>query len=277
MSLYPMCVLHSEKTSDSACITATLALLPLLIVHLRTRPPRTQSSPSYDSQAPSNFVTIKNEPPEQTSGIEEQRNEHSRKEEGFGEGKVHRSPSESQNINKKRKRSPSPSSDTKAWVKVDPAIESKEAAPHVKEIPLTTSTSYIDSKLATHYLDLFQHHVGSRNPKHNLPAFLLKIETPDPSEQDLMLLYAMLALGTTFSQASTRVADGRLFSGLARQAMVEADDGRWGCEVCQTRLMLASYYFACEQDGEAWNMVADGLPSAVSMGERDAKEGKGIG
>lgn len=250
--------------------------IDLLITYLRNRYPRIQCSPSYDFQAPPKFVTIKNEPAEQSPDLDTKRDPSLQVQVSDTTKPLDRFQSRRQSYNQKRRCSASPfirtrpNADLNLEVKREPATTTGE--------PNSNEPFAVDPETASHYLNLFQHYVADRSHGHDPKASHIvqsKIKGA-VFQQSLMVLYAMLALGTVFAQSSESEVDGRLLSDLARQAMLEAD-GESGCETCQTRLMLVSYYLASDQPSEAWDLVTSGLPGAPALTSLTGRQVEGIG
>ena len=248
----------------------------LLIAYLRHRYPRIQCSPSYDFQAPPKLLTIKNEPAERSPDLDTKRDPSLQGQVSDVTKPLGRIQSRRQSFNQKRRCSASP--DVRTGSKADLILE-------LKREPATTSGESdpiepfaVDPETASHYLNLFQHYVADRSDGHDPKASHIvqsKIERA-VSQPSLMVLYAMLALGTVFAQSSESEVDGRLLSDLARRAMLEAD-GESGCVTCQTRLLLVSYYLASDQPSEAWDLVTSRLPSASALASLIGQQVKGIG
>lgn len=130
-----------------------------------------------------------------------------------------------------------------------------------------------DPRLTKHLLDLYFLHAGRATygmfPRR---AFVSWAERSHVKSQDqLMALYAVLALGSLFSEDPEKRALGKRFAGVASYA-AEKRFGRFTLQLCQTRLMLALYYFARGKSQEAWDFCGAGL-RAISALKLNTEEG----
>lgn len=101
--------------------------------------------------------------------------------------------------------------------------------------------------------------------------FLSWVETNRDKNQDhLMLLYAVLAMGSVFSNDPEKKALGKRFISVASYA-AEKRFGRFSLQLCQTRLMLALCCFARGKSQEAWDYCGTGLRalSALKLNTED--------
>ncbi|KAF1941052.1 hypothetical protein EJ02DRAFT_211177 [Clathrospora elynae] len=130
-----------------------------------------------------------------------------------------------------------------------------------------------DPRLTMHLLDLYFLHAGRvtygmfpRRP------FLAWVETNHEKTQDnLMLLYSVLAVGSLFSTDPDKRALGKKFASFASHA-AEKRFGKFSLQLCQTRLTLALYYFARGKSQEAWDFCGAGL-RALSGLKLNTEEG----
>lgn len=86
----------------------------------------------------------------------------------------------------------------------------------------------------------------------------------DKTPWDKMLLYAMMAHGTIFGTSARRSIDGKIFSGIAHQAISESS-GVFNLQVVQTRLILALYAFSQGSAAKAWDFTGSAVRSACGM------------
>ncbi|KAJ4377378.1 hypothetical protein N0V83_000203 [Neocucurbitaria cava] len=130
-----------------------------------------------------------------------------------------------------------------------------------------------DPRLTMHLLDLYFLHAG-RATYGMFPRrpFLAWAETDREKSQDhLMLLYSVLAMGSLFSSDPDKIALGKRFAAVASYA-AEKRFGRFSLQLCQCRLMLALYYFARGKSQEAWDFCGAGL-RAISALKLNTEEG----
>ncbi|MCJ1314318.1 hypothetical protein MMC25_007999 [Agyrium rufum] len=73
------------------------------------------------------------------------------------------------------------------------------------------------------------------------------------SEDDLMMLHAMLAIGSVWSNRPDAKAEGRQFADIASYA-IERKQGQFLLQLAQARLMLTFYYFASGDTPKAWDL-----------------------
>jgi hypothetical protein len=129
-----------------------------------------------------------------------------------------------------------------------------------------------DPRLTMDLLELYFRHAGratySMFPRR---AFLSWVETSrDKSQDHLMLLYSILAMGSVFATDPERKALGKRFVSVASYA-AEKRFGKFSLQLCQTRLMLALYLFAKGKSQEAWDYCGAGLRalSALKLNTED--------
>ncbi|KAJ4293651.1 hypothetical protein N0V90_008935 [Kalmusia sp. IMI 367209] len=129
-----------------------------------------------------------------------------------------------------------------------------------------------DSRLTMHLLDLYFLHAG-RATYGMFPRrpFLAWVETNREKSQDhLMVLYSVLAMGSVFSTDHEKRSVGKWFAAVAAYAM-EKRFGKFTLQLCQSRLMLALYNFARGKSQEAWDFCGAGLRalSALKLNTED--------
>lgn len=91
------------------------------------------------------------------------------------------------------------------------------------------------------------------------------------SQDDRMLLYAVLAMGSLFSVDADKRALGKRFAAVATYA-AEKRFGKFSLQLCQSRLLLALYHFAQGKAQEAWDFCGSGL-RAISALSLNTEEG----
>ncbi len=117
-----------------------------------------------------------------------------------------------------------------------------------------------DPRLTMHLLDLYFLNAGQATyalfPRR---PFLGWVESDRAKHQDqLMLLYSVLAIGSLFSAEPDRYTLGNRFAAVASYA-AEKRFGSFSLQLCQCRLMLALYHFALGNSQEAWDFCGAGL------------------
>lgn len=127
-------------------------------------------------------------------------------------------------------------------------------------------------RLTMHLLDLYFLHAG-RATYGMFPRrpFMAWIENNREKSQDhLMLLYSVLAMGSVFSEGGAYRAPGKWFAAVAAYAM-EKRFGKFTLQLCQSRLILALYNFARGKSQEAWDFCGAGLRalSALKLNTED--------
>jgi hypothetical protein len=130
-----------------------------------------------------------------------------------------------------------------------------------------------DPRLTTHLLDLYFLHAG-RATYGMFPRrpFMAWVESSRNKSQDhMMLLYTVLAMGSLFSTDPEKRTLGKRFAAIASYA-AEKRFGKFTLELCQSRLMLALYSFARGKSQEAWDFCGAGL-RAISALKLNTEEG----
>jgi hypothetical protein len=130
-----------------------------------------------------------------------------------------------------------------------------------------------DPRLTMHLLDLYFLHAG-RATYGMFPRrpFIAWMESSREKSQDhMMLLYAVLAMGSLFSNDPDKRALGKRFAAVASYA-AEKRFGKFTLQLCQSRLMLALYLFARGKSQEAWDFCGAGL-RAISALKLNTEEG----
>jgi hypothetical protein len=130
-----------------------------------------------------------------------------------------------------------------------------------------------DPRLTIHLLDLYFLHAG-RATYGMFPRrpFIAWVESGREKSQDhLMLLYTVLAMGSLFSADPDKRSLGRRFAAVASFA-AEKRFGKFTLQLCQSRLILALYLFARGKSQEAWDYCGAGL-RAISALKLNTEEG----
>ncbi|KAF9691376.1 hypothetical protein EKO04_010681 [Ascochyta lentis] len=131
----------------------------------------------------------------------------------------------------------------------------------------------MDPEITLHILDLYLLHAGRatygmfpRKAFESWAQFGRK-----KSQDDRMLLYSILAMGSLFSPNSDKRALGKRFAAVATYA-AEKRFGKFSLQLCQSRLLLALYHFAQGKPQEAWDFCGAGL-RAISALKLNTEEG----
>jgi hypothetical protein len=82
------------------------------------------------------------------------------------------------------------------------------------------------------------------------------------SSDDLMLIYAMLAMSTVFSANPGHKERGREYAAISRYA---CDRRHFSLQLVQSRLLLALYYYANGNQNDCWDFCGAALRVAIGM------------
>ena len=132
--------------------------------------------------------------------------------------------------------------------------------------------SDLDPKVTPHILELYFLHAG-RATYGMFPhkAFISWAQSSrSKSQDDRMLLYSVLAMGSLFSPDVDKRVLGKRFAAVATYA-AEKRFGKFSLQLCQSRLLLALYHFAQGKSQEAWDFCGGGLRaiSALKLNTED--------
>ncbi|KAL5116617.1 hypothetical protein ACEQ8H_005495 [Pleosporales sp. CAS-2024a] len=130
-----------------------------------------------------------------------------------------------------------------------------------------------DPRLTTHLLNLYFLHIG-RTTYSMFPCrpFTTWVECNREKNQDhLMVLYAVLAMGSLFSNDPGQRMVGKRFAAVASYA-AEKRFGKFTLQLCQSRLLLALYFSAHGKSQEAWDFCGSGL-RAIGALKLNTEEG----
>ncbi|KAF3054090.1 hypothetical protein E8E11_011495 [Didymella keratinophila] len=133
--------------------------------------------------------------------------------------------------------------------------------------------SELDPRTTHHILELYFAHAG-RATYGMFPrkAFMLWAQSGKrKSQDDRMMLYSVLAMGSLFSLDAERRFLGKRFAAVATYA-AEKRFGKFSLQLCQSRLLLALYHFAQGKSQEAWDFCGSGL-RALSALKLNTEEG----
>lgn len=134
--------------------------------------------------------------------------------------------------------------------------------------------SELDPSVTSHILDLYFLHAGRATygmfPRKSFMSWA-QSGRRNKSQDDRMLLYAVLAMGSIFSPDANKRALGKRFATVATYA-AEKRFGKFSLQLCQSRLLLALYLFAQGKAQEAWDFCGGGL-RAISALSLNTEEG----
>ncbi len=82
------------------------------------------------------------------------------------------------------------------------------------------------------------------------------------SRHSIMLIYAMLALGTLFSVSHDRKSDAQTLVEIARVAVTNHRE-EYALQLVQSRILLAFYYFATGGSEVAWDFLGQSIRAAT--------------
>jgi hypothetical protein len=130
-----------------------------------------------------------------------------------------------------------------------------------------------DPNLTLHLLDLYFQHAGRATygmfPRRPFVAWVRT--NRKATQDDRMLLYSVLAMGSLFSADSEERALGKRFAAVASYATAKRF-GKFSLQLCQSRLILALFHFAQGKSQEAWDFCGAGL-RAISALNLNTEEG----
>ena len=118
----------------------------------------------------------------------------------------------------------------------------------------------LDPRVTSHILEMYFRHAG-RATYGMFPrkAFMSWAQSGRrKSQDDRMVLYSVLAMGSLFSPDAENRALGKRFAAVATYA-AEKRFGKFSLQLCQGRLLLALYYFAQGKAQPAWDFCGGGL------------------
>ncbi len=144
-----------------------------------------------------------------------------------------------------------------------PANQSKK---HFTQYDWARDPYDIDAETIKHYVDMYFVHINAAThrifPRNAFMQWFMnaKLKSPD----DLMVIYAMLALGTVFSLRSERKVEGSHFSSIARHA-AEQRQADYSLQLAQSRILLSLYHFSCGDARLAWDFIGMGLRAAFGL------------
>ncbi|KAF3009452.1 hypothetical protein E8E13_001605 [Curvularia kusanoi] len=118
----------------------------------------------------------------------------------------------------------------------------------------------LDPRVTSHILDMYFQHAGRATygmfPRN---AFMSWAQSGRrKSQDDRMILYSVLAMGSLFSPDTENRALGKRFAAVATYA-AEKRFGKFSLQLCQSRLLLALYHFAQGKAQPAWDFCGGGL------------------
>lgn len=112
----------------------------------------------------------------------------------------------------------------------------------------------VNPDITMHYIETYLVHINAATYRIFPPVPFrqwLKSERAKSSD-DLMLVYAILAMGSIFSSRAERKHEGSLFGKIAQYA-VEKNLGNYSLQLIQSRLLLAFFHFSLGDSHKAWD------------------------
>ena len=142
---------------------------------------------------------------------------------------------------------------------------------HLLKVSITrydwaTNPHSIDPQATKHYMEMFFVH-GNAAVHHLFPrnaTFHWLESGDDKSRNDMMLVYAMLALGALFSARPDHTIHSELFVEVAQYA-VENNQNNYTLQLVQSRLLLGLYHFATGQSQSGWDFTGQGFRAASGL------------
>lgn len=135
--------------------------------------------------------------------------------------------------------------------------------------------SELDPRVTSHLLEMYFLHAGRATygmfPRKSFMSWAQSGPRKFKSQDDRMVLYSVLAMGSLFSPDANNRALGKRFAAVATYA-VEKRFGKFTLQLCQSRLLLALYYFAQGKAQLAWDLCGSGL-RALSALNLNTEEG----
>ena len=111
----------------------------------------------------------------------------------------------------------------------------------------------INPRLVLHYMDMYFMHCKATYCIFPRKPFLRWLQNKKAKSSDeLMVLYAMLSIGSIFSSRPERKAEGSLFAKITRYA-IEKNHGNYSLQLAQSRMLFALYLFALGDSASAWD------------------------
>lgn len=133
---------------------------------------------------------------------------------------------------------------------------------------LQSSSNPIDTEkdLVIELMRLYFIHIGTSGAYATIPetAFMawLTNQRLHKSPDDIMIICAMLAMGTVFSHSPKHKERGKAFAATARAA---CDQRRYSLQLVQSRLILSLYYHANGSQTDCWEFAGAALRAATGM------------
>lgn len=125
----------------------------------------------------------------------------------------------------------------------------------------------VDPTLTLHYLGLF--FVEVNNPSFRLLPHRMFInwvqKCRDKSKWDKMLLYSLMALGSTFLPSHAKIVHQHNFVEIVEDAANQSQ-GIFNLQVVQSRLSIARLHLAIGNGNQIWDAIGSATRAAVAMG-----------
>ena len=122
-----------------------------------------------------------------------------------------------------------------------------------------------DRAFSLSLLEIFFAHISGSTycflPEHHFRRWACD-ENIRKSKDDLVVIYAVLAMATTYSTRDDMKARGAEYAAIARYA---ASGREFSLQLVQARLLLSLYYYAINIFHEAWDYCGGALRTALGM------------
>lgn len=133
----------------------------------------------------------------------------------------------------------------------------------------------LDPELTTHLLSTYFEYINSATytifPRE--PFMRWAADCREKSSEDLMLIYAMLAIGTFYSQRPERLSCAKRFGIIARRS-IERSFGRFSLQLVQARMLVSLYHYATGDSDKAWDYCGTSFRAITALGLGKEPEGK---
>jgi hypothetical protein len=152
-----------------------------------------------------------------------------------------------------------PHSPPAAWVEAVSAADDNSLFEQLRVNPYKVNAGRTNELLS----NFFKHipdSVSCMLPESAFKAWALS--TSEKSLDDLMLIYATLAAGSSFSHKPENKALGLQYAAISRNA---CDMRRYSLQLVQTRLILAVYYYSQDKPHDSWDFCGEGVRTAIFL------------
>lgn len=162
----------------------------------------------------------------------------------------------------------------------DPGCPSdgEPAKPDIRSFSWCSDPFDIDGDITGQYLELYFANINNVTyqmfPRKIFLGWARRSERKSP--EDLMIMYAMLAVGSIFSSRPNHKLEGSLFANIAKHA-VEKTCGRFTLQLTHSMLLLALYYFSMGEAEKSWGYGGMAIRAASGLKLNLEKECQNVG